>query len=304
MKAFKSANYCRRKSASMTHITNMYRPINLTISICCVSFLILLTVTLRTSAGQQEPVVVQGTNTTMQETVPKKVVDTSEKFVISDILRSLTRNQYNSTEEQYATVLSPRTDGLIYSGVITFTASEPVKMEIQHPINLNGTIINDAQMKGMIKYLNNQPVSASLITPNYSNGSYSLSMFFTGKALEFTYEKPFMVMYTVNAIANKNASSEGPTNTTRVESLEPPATYNPNTVVLLAEVLPYLSEEMFQEFPFPTLSSDELSVILARIPAEKAEIILSKLPTDKREETLGKLPFNKREIIAKNLTGQ
>lgn len=304
MKAFESDKYCRHAPAHSVHVTNILMPINIIISICCISFLILIMVTLNWSQGQREPLLTQDTNITKKETVPKRILDTTEKFVASDILRSLTRNQYNSTEEQYATVLSPRADGSIYSGVITFTASEPVKMEIQHPINLNNTIVSDLQTKGMIKYIDNQPVSTSLITPNYSNGSYSLSMFFTGRAIEFTYEKPFILMYTVNVITNKNASSGEPTNITRVESFAPPTAVNPDPVVLLAEVLPHLSDKMFQEFPYPTLSSNDLSVILARIPADKAEIIVNKLPTDKREEALSKLPTDRREIIAKNFTEQ
>jgi hypothetical protein len=304
MKAFKSDIYCEHTSASNVQVTNMCIPVNIIGTICCITFLILLMITLNTSQGQGEPVVTQGPNITKQETVSKRVLDTTEKFVASDILHSLARNQYNSTAEQYATVLSPRTDGLIYCGVITFTASEPVKMEIQHPVNLNNTIVNDLQTKDMLKYIDNHPVFASLITPNYSNGSYSFSTFFTGRAIEFTYEKPFTLMYTVDVITNKNTSSEEPTNTTRVQSFAPPTAVNPDPVVLLAEVLPHLSDEMFQEFPYPTLSSDDLSVILARVPADKAEMIVGKLPTDKREEALSKLPTDRREIIAKNFTGQ
>ena len=166
----------------------------------------------------------------------------------------------NNTNEQYATVLAPRSDGSIYSGVITFTASEPVRIEIQHPISLDNNTVNNKQLQGIIKYSNNQPISASSLVPNYSNDHFSSSIFFTGKALEFAYEKPFVVMYTVSADANKFTNNEGlakSTNTTRVESLGPPMGYQVNAGTLLTALIPRVSDEYLRELPFSDLDASQ-----------------------------------------------
>jgi hypothetical protein len=259
------------------------------------------------SVGQQEPGVLQNPNNTLIKTDSKASQNTTEKIVLSDVLRSATRKQYNNTNEQYATVLPPRTDGSIYSGVITFTASEPVRIEIQHPISLDNNTVNNKQLQAIIKYSNNQPISASSIVPIYSNDHFSSSIFFTGKALEFAYEKPFVVMYTVSADADKFTKNGGvakSTNTTRVESLEPPMGYQANAGTLLTALIPRVSDEYLRELPFSDLDPSQLSLIIAKVPADKAGLILSKISTDKREEILSKIPADKRQEIMKNLTKQ
>jgi hypothetical protein len=254
------------------------------------------------SVGQEEPSVLQTTNNTLNETESKVSQNTTEKLAVSDVLRSATRNQYNNTNEQYATVLSPRTDGSIYSGVITFTASEPVRIEIQHPISLDNNTVNKKQLQGIIKYSNNQPISASSIVPNYSD-HFSSSIFFTGKALEFAYEKPFVVMYTVSADADKFTNNEETSisnNTAPVESLAP-ATEYANAGTLLTALIPLVSDEYLQQLPFSDLDSSQLSLIIVKVPTDKAGLILSKIPADKREEILSKIPADKRQEIMNNL---
>jgi len=105
-------------------------------------------------------------------------------------------------------------------------------------------------------------------TPNFSS-----SIFFTGKALEFAYEKPFAVIHKVSTVADKFTNNEVPcksTNTTSMESQVPPAIYH-------------------------------LSQIIVMVPADKAGLILSQIPTDKREEILSQIPTDKRQEIVNNL---
>jgi MgtE intracellular N domain len=304
MKTHKIFNYYRYGSATRPSVTNTFISMKMIVSICCTSLLILLLMSSKTSVGQEQPGLLQDPNTPIIETKSKASQNTMEKIVVSDILRSATRNQYNTTSEQYATVLAPRTDGSIYSGVITFTASEPVRIEIQHPISLDNKTVKDQKLQGIIKYSNNQPIPASLIAPNYSDDRFSSSIFFTGKALEFAYEKPFAVMYTVSAVADKSNNTEGQTNTTQVEALEPAIGYQVNSGTLLTAVIPGLSDEILQELPFSDLDPADLSLIIRKVPPDKAGIIISKLPTDQREEILSKIPADKRQEIVKNLTKQ
>lgn len=304
MKAYKISNYCRSGSATIPSVTNTDGLKKLVMTICCICFMIfLLTAFSNTSVGQGQASGLQEANDTAIGTESNASSNTMEKVVASDIVRSATRNQYNSTNEQYATVLAPRTDGSIYSGIITFSASEPVRIEIQHPIGLDNYTLPNKQLQGIITYLNNRPIPASLILPNYSDDRFSSSISFTGKALEFSYEKPFVVMYTVSADADKYSNNEGlakSTNTTRVESLEPPIGYQASSSTLLTAVIPQLSNETLQELPFSDLTPADLSVILSKIPADKAEIILSKIPVDKRQEILSKIPVDIRQEILIN----
>jgi len=136
-------------------------------------------------------------------------------------------------------------------------------------------------------------------TPNFSS-----SIFFTGKALEFAYEKPFPVIYTVSAVADKFTNNEGPcksTNTTSMESQMPPATYQANSVTLLTALIPLVSDEYLQQLPFSDLDPSQLSQIIVKVPADKAGLILSKIPTDKHEEILSQIPTDKRQEIVNNL---
>ena len=307
MKTYKIFNYYRYGLATRPSVTNTFISMKMIVSICCTSLLIVMLMSSKISMGQEEPSVLQNPSNTLNESESKASQNTTEKLVLSDVLRSATRNQYNNTNEEYATVLAPRSDGSIYSGVITFTASDPVRIEIQHPISLDNKTVNNKQLQGIIKYSNNQPLSASSIVPNYSDDHFSSSIFFTGKALEFAYEKPFVVMYTVSADSDKFTNNEGlvkPTNTTRVESLEPPAGYQPSSGTLLTAAIPYLSDEILQELPFSELDAADLSLIIGKVPADKAGIILSKIPADKLEEILSKIPADKREEIEKNFIKQ
>lgn len=135
-------------------------------------------------------------------------------------------------------------------------------------------------------------------TPNFSS-----SIFFTGKALEFAYEKPFAVIHKVSTVADKFTNNEVPcksTNTTSMESQVPPATYA-NSVTLLTALIPLVSDEYLQQLPFSDLDPSQLSQIIVKVPADKAGLILSKIPTDKHEEILSQIPTDKRQEIVNNL---
>ena len=137
-----------------------------------------------------------------------------------------------------------------------------------------------------------------LQTPNFSS-----SIFFTGKALEFAYEKPSVGIYTVSAVANKSTNNEGPcksTNTTSMES-QAPATELCNHRYFTNCRNTFGIRRIFTQLPFSELDSSQVSQIIVKVPAEKAGLILSKIPAEKREEILSKIPAEKRQEIVKNL---
>lgn len=137
-----------------------------------------------------------------------------------------------------------------------------------------------------------------LQTPNFSS-----SIFFTGKALEFAYEKPSVGIYTVSAVEDNSTNNVGPCksiNTTSMESQAPVTDYA-TTGTLLAAVIPLVSDEYLQQLPFSELDPSQVSQIIVKVPADKAGLILSKISADKREEILSKIPAEKRQEIVNNL---
>ena len=288
-------------SVIISGVTNRFGKKKFIIICCLSSSIFLLTGYSNTSIGQGEINVPQISKDTFLETQPNTSTNAIQKIAYSDILGSATRNQYNNTNEQFVTVLAPRTEDSFYSGVITFTASEPVKIEIQHSLKLDNATFDNKEIQKTIKYINNKPVLASTLVPNYPNNSFSSSITFTGKALEFSYEKPFVVTYTVNAVTDyyNDIRSES-TDITPIESLEPPINYQASSGTLLTAAIPYLSNDILQELPFSDLAVEDLSIIIGKVPVDKATIILSKLPEDKRQEILSKIPQDKRQEILNN----
>ena len=225
----------------------------------------------------------------------------TRKIAISGFVYSSTKNESNDTNKQYATILPAPADDSIYSGLITFTSNQPVKMQILHSFRFDNLNLYDKQLKDMISHLYNSPNVTSLILPDYrSSNQFSASIPFAGKGVAFLSEKPFVAIYTLVAIVDKRTSNVSPTiNESEVSPLEPPGTYKVNSGTLLIEVIPYLPKEILQELPFSDLSSSDISSILNKVPNDKGSIILDKIPLEKRQEILDRIPVEKRQEILK-----
>jgi hypothetical protein len=112
-------------------------------------------------------------------------------------------------EEQRATILPLRQDGSIYTGVLTYTATEPVDVVILNMQNLNETeraILNatDSDLGTLLtSQLNNQTsLVISTITPTYGDSpAPSASIPFAGNAvwLHTSDGTPFAASYAVSA---------------------------------------------------------------------------------------------------------
>jgi hypothetical protein len=225
----------------------------------------------------------------------------TQKIVINGLINSSTKNESNDTNKQYATILPARADDSIYSGLITFTSNQPVKIQILHSFRFDNLSLYDKQLKDMISQLYNSPNVTSLILPDYrSSNQFSASIPFAGNGVAFLSEKPFVAIYTLVAIVDKRTSNVSPTiNESEVSPLEPPGTYKVNSGTLLIEVIPYLPKEILQELPFSDLSSSDISSILNKVPHDKGSIILDKIPLEKRQEILDRIPVEKRQEILK-----
>ena len=116
-------------------------------------------------------------------------------------------------EQQRATILPLREDGSIYSGVLTFTASEAVNVVVLNVQNLNETeraILNatDDEDGGQFGQLltaaldNQTRLALTVVAPNYGASPIpSASLAFTGNALwlHTAEDEPFVANYAVSA---------------------------------------------------------------------------------------------------------
>ena len=213
-----------------------------------------------------------------------------------------------------AMILPVAGDNLVYSGIITFTATEPVQLQVNHIYETDNATRISEQFGQILNSTSNDRIQViSLITPHYGPAPlYSASVPFTGNevALHTLTGKPFIAPYTVHVKINKalslnnlgnNGTSKLATIPTQDQILEPqqaPTSYVtvPN---LLVEALTILSPDVIAELPLDRLPQNDL-LKLFNSPPEKVTKILNKLPPDRRAEILDKLPPDRRaEILDK-----
>jgi hypothetical protein len=295
MKVNTVTGYCNYRSTGRDIIIDIYSLKNLMTIVGCVFLLFFISeIFANTSVAQETGA--QENNLTSLEASSNRSTNAGQEIVASNIVNSSIRNESNRTNEYYATVLPPRSDS-IYSGLITFSASEPVRIEILHAPSQGNYKLNILQQEHLSVNFNNKSSFASLILPNYSGDYFSSSIPFTGNALQFSYEKPFVATYTVNADVLREKT------TVRNESVLPQevpgAYFKAGVGTMLIEVIPYLAVDTLQELPFSDLSSSDLSMIIGKIPLDRAELILNKVSAEKRQEILNSLPAERRQELEK-----
>jgi hypothetical protein len=102
-------------------------------------------------------------------------------------------------KEYVAAVLIPRGDNAVYSGVLTYTASKGVNVEIWHAFKPGNTTSLASKSFGTLKTAdyNGMPVAVVDLSPSGPSGSVP----FSGNAVVLHATSPFTVTYTVNAVA-------------------------------------------------------------------------------------------------------
>ena len=296
MKINNLIGYNKYRSISRARIIDIYAFKRLMIVVSCIFLLIFIfAIFANTSVGQVTGF--QDNNNSSIGATSNGSLYVAQKIVASNIINSSIRDGHNRTNEYYVTVLPPKSDDSIYSGVVTFTASEPVKIEILHAPSLGNYNITSKQLEHLSVYFDNKSIPASLIFPNYSGDYYSSSIPFTGNALEFSYEKPFVAIYTVNADLVKRKATGS--NETILSQEVPGAYFKAGAGTMLIEVIPYLAIDTLQELPFSDLSASDLAMIIGKVPLDRAEVILNKIPPEKRQEILNGIPAERRQELGK-----
>jgi hypothetical protein len=110
----------------------------------------------------------------------------------------------------------PREDGSIYSGVATFSASQPVEVVVLH--GYNPSVVNQTAGEPLTAPFGDGQVAISLMKQFTDSPINAGSLAFTGNALAFhnLEGKPFSVTYTVDAEIKEAATTA--TTTTEEES--------------------------------------------------------------------------------------
>jgi hypothetical protein len=123
---------------------------------------------------------------------------------------------------ELAFVLPPRSDGAVYSGVLTYTASKPVEVVVLHNYDpQNTTAVPEEYGTELTSPLpgGGGNIALTLFQPPYEAGINSASVPFTGNALALhtLEDDPFTATYTVNAFATQSESANAPLEFTSVE---------------------------------------------------------------------------------------
>jgi len=102
-------------------------------------------------------------------------------------------------KEYVAAILKPRSDGAVYSGVLTYTASKGVNVEIWNAYNPGNTSTLTSKTFGALKTAsyNGMAIAVADLSPSGATGSIP----FSGNAVLLHATSPFTVTYTVNAVA-------------------------------------------------------------------------------------------------------
>ncbi|HYZ65804.1 MAG TPA: hypothetical protein VE574_03665, partial [Nitrososphaeraceae archaeon] len=123
---------------------------------------------------------------------------------------------------ELAFVLPPRSDGGVYSGILTYTASKPVEVVVLHNYDpQNSTAIPEEYGTELTSPLpgGGGNVAITLFQPPYDAGINAASVPFTGNglALHTLEDDPFTATYTVNAFATQPEIANAPLEFTSVE---------------------------------------------------------------------------------------
>lgn len=176
--------------------SNSYRQLIAFSSIVTTAFaIVLLSSLLMTSASHTASATSSGLNAT--EAQPQKIVQ-------QGVVTSSTDPLPGHEAHQSAVILKLRNDDAIYDGILTFTASKPVEVQVLHR-SLNSTTPTIPEEFGTLNVLplpgNAGSVTISNIIPEYPEGSFVATLPFTGNAISLHNidGDPFVASYSVAA---------------------------------------------------------------------------------------------------------
>jgi hypothetical protein len=203
--------------------------------------------------------------------------------------------------EQIAMILPPTENNTVYTGILTFTASKPVEIEIFHRIYDINNIVNADPKYGQlmtVPFGGNSSMAISLIKPNQlgSSSVFALSVPFSGNALALhnTNGEPFVAVYTLTANLEQtkvirnvkaNQSLTSPNLSTKEQGFSMSSSLITSSTVsaIIAMFLPILREataEAIVKLPLYSFSGDDIAKILVTISPDVRTKVLSLVSPD------------------------
>ena len=151
----------------------------------------------------------ENTTTAQQQSTP--ATPTSDTVTIQKTGVSSPDPLPGHSAHQLVMALAPRSDGKVWVGTVTWTASKPVEVVVLHNYNSSITGADAAHGQPLTAPFGNGAVAISLIKTPSGTPVASGAMPFAGNALAFhtLSGDKFTVTYTVDATA-KQASSSSP----------------------------------------------------------------------------------------------
>jgi hypothetical protein len=176
--------------------------------------------------GQEEPVGQQ-----QQQQQQQQVGQEGEAMVFQGTVISTQSPLPDQEDQERATILPLTQDGTIYTGVLTYTATEPVQVAILNLQNLNDTeraLLNATQDEFGAELLtaqidNQTSIVLTVITPDYGETPVpSASIPFAGNAvwLHSIEGNPFIASYSVSAQTQQAETVNNIVNITAIAEAE------------------------------------------------------------------------------------
>jgi hypothetical protein len=151
----------------------------------------------------------QGNTTTTQQQSTPATAPTSDTVTLQKTGVSDTDPLPGHSGHQLVMALAPRSDGKVWVGTVTWTASKPVEVVVLHNYNSSVTGADAAHGQPLTAPFGNGVVAISLIKTASGTPVASGAMPFAGNALAFhtLSGDKFTVTYTVDATAKQASSS-------------------------------------------------------------------------------------------------
>jgi hypothetical protein len=222
-----------------------------------------------------------------------------KEIVINDIINSSTAvSGDDSALIRSATILPIVNHTVFYSGIITFSSSVPLEVDVYHLYDKHNSTNEYKELLNILPSNSTDGmIVASPIIPNQGTSSSvsSSSVYFTGNGLgvRSISGEPFVLAYSMDVTVKNRTEPESPHSESSVEDVvEPfvPPSISLTSAALLGDLLPFLPPEIISEAPLEELSQEQLLETFKSIPKEKVHTILNLLPEDKLKIILDKIP--------------
>jgi hypothetical protein len=229
---------------------------------------------------------------------------------------SSVRDRSSSHEQQQSIAILPLVnESTIYSGTITFTANNPISLQIYHLYHKTDNMQSITVPRTPATLGKSSNISITTITPQYSTLplQYSATVPFIGSSLALTSkEQAFTAVFSVVADVNRISDNRIRTNSSstsstldqqKVQALQPVTSYTLPPTNLVAQLLLESPPELVSQIPLDHLAQKDIVEVFNNIPKNKIATVIKQMPQERVAAILSKLPEKDRNEL-KNFISQ